>query len=108
MIDWLRKEAQHPEIRVGGRVLPVAIIRHATARRMILRLAPDGSEVRVTLPRWGRTADAVEFAQSRADWLARQAETIPQRTPPASGDTIDYRGRALLVRHDLSLSLIHI
>lgn len=102
MIDWLRKEAQHPEIRVGGRVLPVAIIRHATARRMILRLAPDGSEVRVTLPRWGRTADAVEFAQSRADWLARQAETIPQRTPPASGDTIDFRGRALLVRHDLS------
>lgn len=102
MIDWLLRQDQHPEIRIGGRVLPIAINRHATARRMILRLAPDGSEVRVTLPRWGRTAEAVAFAQSRTEWLARQAEAIPQSAPPACGGTIDFRGNSLLIRHDIT------
>ncbi|WP_170001810.1 M48 family metallopeptidase [Pseudopontixanthobacter vadosimaris] len=102
MIDWLLGRGQHPEIRVAGRVLPIAIIRHATARRMILRLSPDGSEVRVTLPRWGRTAEAVAFAHSRSDWLARQAEALPRSTPPACGGTLQFRGRSLLIRHDVS------
>ena len=62
MIDWLRKrELTEPQVEVAGRMLPVVLRRNAQARRMTMRLAPDGSAVRITLPQWGRTAEALEF-----------------------------------------------
>ena len=56
MIDWLRgasaRHALDPEIDLGGRQVPIVLKRLKTARRLTLRLAPDGSEVRITLPAW--------------------------------------------------------
>jgi len=66
-MSWVRREVIDPSIKLGERDLPIAIRRHARAKRMTLRLAPDGSEVRITLPRWGRTAEAIEFARKRRD-----------------------------------------
>ena len=54
MIDWLRRgRDEEPSVTVGDRVLPLMIRRHPRATRLTMRLAPDGSEVRITLPRWG-------------------------------------------------------
>ena len=97
MIDWLRREQQPPMIVLGDRSVPIAILRHARARRMTLRLAPDGSEVRVTLPQWGRTADAIAFARSRSDWLAEQLARIPSAQPPVPNGTLAYRGEELRI-----------
>ena len=41
---------------LAGRAVPIALKRHPTARRLTMRLAPDGSEVRITLPRWAARA----------------------------------------------------
>lgn len=98
MIDWLRRSATNPSMVLGGRDVPVAIRRHPTARRMTLRLAPDGSEVRCTLPRWGRTADALDFAASRRDWLESQLAKIPAAVPIAADGTVLYRGTELALR----------
>ncbi|HSG35225.1 MAG TPA: SprT family zinc-dependent metalloprotease [Sphingomonadaceae bacterium] len=95
MIDWLRRSATEPSIALAGREMPIAIRRHARAKRMTLRLAPDGSEVRVTLPRWGRTADAMEFASRRRDWLEAQLVRIPRSSPPAPGGIVAFRGEEL-------------
>ncbi len=98
MIDWLRRDPHaQPTVRCGDRDLPVQIVRHPTARRMILRPAADGASVRVTLPRWGRSADAIRFAQERADWLTRQLARIPTRQPPRAGGTVLYRGDVHIV-----------
>lgn len=97
MIDWLRRDPAPPSLELGGAPVPLAIRRHPRATRMTLRLAPDGSEVRVTLPRWGRTADAVDFARSRADWLESQLMKVARPDPPVPGSTICYRGTALLL-----------
>ena len=79
MLDWLRRDPREvPRIEVLGRALPVVMRRTASARRMTMRLAPDGSEVRITLPRWGRSGEALEFALSRADWLASQLAALPK------------------------------
>jgi predicted metal-dependent hydrolase len=100
MIDWLKRSASEPPvIEIGGRILPVAIRRLAHARRMTLRLAPDGSEVRISLPRWGRTAEALAFARSRTGWLAEQLAAIPKAQTPHSGGTMSYRGRPLRIEH---------
>lgn len=97
MIDWLRRRQEPPAIDLGDRRLPLVIRRHPRATRMTLRLAPDGSEVRLTLPQWGRTAEALAFARSRVDWLAGQLAAIPQILPPEPDGTIRYRGQELRV-----------
>jgi predicted metal-dependent hydrolase len=100
MIDWLRDDHQHPAIEVGGRTLPIAIRRHARARRLTMRLAPDGSEVRITLPTWGRTRDALAFARARSEWIARQVDKVPARVAVTDGAQIAYRGSPLRIRWD--------
>lgn len=98
MIDWLRREMGDPVIELGGEEIPIAIRRNKRARRLTLRLAPDGSEVRLTLPKWCATAEAVAFAHARRDWLEEQRARIPQPDPPRPGGTIRYRGEALAIK----------
>lgn len=101
MLDWLRRNPyREPVIDLGGKELPVVIRRLDRARRLTMRLAPDGSEVRITIPRWTRTAEALAFAQSRRDWLARQFAALPAPEPLADGATIRFRGEATVLRHD--------
>ena len=101
MLDWLKRDPRDSAgIELGGRRLPIVVRRLAHARRLTLRLAPDGSEVRVSMPRWGRTAEALAFARSRADWLARQVEALPQAATPMAGSTLPFRGGALAIAHD--------
>jgi len=103
MIDWLRRDMLEPEIMLGHNNVPIVLRRHPTARRLTLRLAPDGSEVRITMPKWARSAEAIAFAYSRQEWLTSQHEKIPQRIPPEPGRTIAYRGDDLQIewRQDL-------
>jgi hypothetical protein len=101
VIDWLRRGAaavaHPPQVELQGRVLPVAIRRNARARRLTLRLAPDGSEVRVTLPKWCATREALAFVHARSGWLAEQLGKVPTSQPPAPGGTLLHRGRELTV-----------
>lgn len=101
MIDWLlKRETQDPTVEVAGRLLPVAIRRNAQARRMTMRLAPDGSEVRITLPTWGRSAEALGFARQRAGWLAAQLAAVPAAVELGHGAVVHYLGEAFTIRHD--------
>lgn len=99
MIDWLRgasaKAAPEPEIELGGQRLPIVLKRLRNARRLTLRLAPDGSEVRITLPAWAEGREAIAFAHARAAWLAEQHARLPARAAPVPGGTVRYRGHAL-------------
>lgn len=97
MIDWLRRTPAELAIRIGERELPLAIRRHPRARRLVMRLAPDGSEIRVTLPRWGRTEDALVFARARLDWIERQLEALPVAQAPHPGGELRYRGAPVTI-----------
>ncbi|WP_225205254.1 M48 family metallopeptidase [Novosphingobium huizhouense] len=106
MIDWLRRPDRQPAsprpiapraITVAGREMPLVIRRLAQARRMTLRLSPDGGEVRVSIPRWGRVGDAEAFARERSDWLAQQLRRVPERASVTEGSHVPYRGEALQV-----------
>ena len=101
MIDWLlKREPAAPQIEVAGRVLPVVLRRNAQARRMTMRLAPDGSAVRITLPQWGRTAEALEFARKRAGWIAGQLAAVPTALDLGDGGEVQFCGESLAIRHD--------
>lgn len=97
MIDWLRPELADPIVEIAGEPVPIAIRRHARATRLTMRLAPDGREVRITMPRWGRTAEAIAFAQSKQGWLEKQLRALPSQTPPLPEGTIFFRGEELAI-----------
>jgi predicted metal-dependent hydrolase len=100
MLDWLKRNPRSaPMIEVGGRPLPIVLRRLSNARRLTMRLAPDGSEVRISMPRWGRQAEALEFARSRSEWLARQLSALPAGEAPKDGETLHYRGHPLVIDH---------
>ncbi len=97
MIEWLRDQKLPPEIEVDGRKLPIELRRHPTAKRLTLRLAPDGSAVKITLPRWCATKEAVAFAHARAEWLAAQLAKVPESRDPVRDRQFDFRGRKLAI-----------
>ncbi len=104
MIDWLRgtptQRAPDPDIDLGGTRVPIVLKRLRHARRLTLRLAPDGSEVRITMPAWAEGREAMAFAHSRKGWLAEQLAKLPTRAAPQPGGEVRYRGAALRLEWD--------
>ncbi|MDT0575141.1 SprT family zinc-dependent metalloprotease [Croceicoccus sp. F390] len=82
-------------ISVGADIVPMRIRHHPTARQITLRLSPDGSEARVSLPRWAALRDGEEFARSRVGWIADQLRRLPKREDLVDGSFIPYRGTLL-------------
>jgi predicted metal-dependent hydrolase len=104
MADWLnrltgRRSDTPPVVSLGGREVPVVIRRLERARRMTLRLAPDGGEVRLSMPRWARNADAIAFVSRQQGWLEAQASALPARDPPGPGGSLPYRGEPHAIVH---------
>jgi predicted metal-dependent hydrolase len=99
-LGWFsRSWREPPTVKLGDRDVPITIRRHPQARRMTLRLARDGS-VRLSIPTWARSADALSFVRSRADWLAGQLATLAAPAPIAPGASFCYRGTPLVVDWD--------
>lgn len=84
-------------MEIAGRDLPIELTRNKRAKRLTLRLAPDGSAVRVTLPQWCRSAEAIAFAHARRNWLTEQLARIPERRDPVSEGKVQFRGADLAI-----------
>ncbi len=102
MIDWLKRPPIDPEIELNGEIVPIVLRRHARAKRLTLRLAPDGQAVQITLPGWANTNEAIAFAHARSDWLADQHARIPKRSVPRPGGEVSYRGEAIALEWNAS------
>jgi len=106
VIDWLKPAAidaeVDPEIELNGTSVPITLRRHPTAKRLTLRLSPDGREVKITLPRWANGNEAIAFAHARQEWLATQHARIPSRAGPEAGGDLIFRGEAIAIHWDES------
>ncbi len=100
LLDFIfgRKDKASPaveQIVVGGRQIPLVMVRHPRARRYLLRLRADGT-ARVTIPRGGSIGAAREFVQRNTCWLEqqlRQMESHPQKNHSwMVGSEILFRG----------------
>ncbi|KLI65026.1 M48 family metallopeptidase [Aurantiacibacter marinus] len=98
MIDWLRDDHRDPSVEVAGQPLPIIIRRHARSKRLTMRMAPDGGELRITMPTWGRTRDALEFANARLGWIEQQLAKVPQQIELGDGTVLPFSGRDLTIR----------
>jgi predicted metal-dependent hydrolase len=59
--------------------LPIIIRRHPSAKRMTLRLSPDGSEIRLTLPKRTLERTGMAFVEQQHDWIATQRKNHSAR-----------------------------
>lgn len=88
-------------VQVGDRAVPILFVRHARARRYVLRLRADGT-ARVSVPRRGSLAEARAFVQSQVAWLGRQLVQQEQRPRPdgrwGEGTAILFRGDQIPLR----------
>ena len=97
-----RSERMPDRIELDGRSVPLAFREHPTAKRLIMRLTPDGG-VLVTMPRRTRRGVVLEFVERHRAWAsARLAE---RDVVPAIGDgaTLMLRGKPLALRHRAEL-----
>ncbi len=82
-----------------GRDIPIRTQRNRQARHMTLRIdAKDGCAV-LTLPTYVAIREGMDFAKSKADWLACRLDELAPHTPFADDATIPYHGQDILIRH---------
>lgn len=75
-----RSRFENPTFPGSFTTIPVRLARNRRARRYILRLGADGS-ARVTVPRGGTVAEAVQFAQRNAAWIEKELLRLATRSP---------------------------
>jgi predicted metal-dependent hydrolase len=82
------------EIKLGDTIVRVRMKRHATARRMLLRLARDGKSFTLTLPKRQSLASARQFLAQSSTWMAN---TLAHRGSKQADDAagIPLRGEML-------------
>jgi len=84
---------------IDGRAVPLRMVRHPMARRLILRLDPKGGGVTVTLPPWAGWAEGADLAVRERDWIGSRVQSFPVRHPFVDGAVVPFRGEELRIRH---------
>ena len=87
------------QLMVGTEELDVMFRRHANARRLVLRLNPEGTAAVVTVPRGVSRHRALEFVHLSAPWLATRLEQRGKNIALQPGNHIPLRGHDHEIRH---------
>ncbi len=89
-----QKPAQWPQsirLEIGGGTLDIAVRVHARARTYRLRLTDAGRAV-LTVPPFGRVADAEDFVRRQQVWLETRLKRIKGPQPFVAGALVPLRG----------------
>ncbi len=85
------------EIELGDRFYPLRVRKLTQARSIAVSADTVKGEVRLTMPRYASTAQALRFAQSKSEWLAeRFADALPP-VPIVNGAEIAFAGDSHII-----------
>jgi len=79
--------------------VPVRVSTHPRARRMALRIDPQGEAVDLVLPPRSSLARALAFFEENRRWLERRLAALPPRTVFADGALVPLLGVPHRIRH---------
>jgi len=82
-----------PDFTYEGIDAPVEFRRHASARRLTLRVSRTRRAVIVTMPLQCELNDAEAFFISNIDWLREHLDRVPHRVPFQEGALMPLRGK---------------
>jgi predicted metal-dependent hydrolase len=83
----------------AGFDLPVALKVNARAKRLVLRVSPCGSEIRLTLPKRVSRKQAQAFLQKQLGWLEQQLQQQPERVTLEPGAFVTLFGQQMYLEH---------
>ncbi len=87
-------------LKIDGRAVPVTVTTNPRARKLIVRVHPTTGEVAVVAPTTRALERAMDFARSETDWIAGRLAAVPAPVALLPGDSVPFRGRPHLVRHE--------
>lgn len=91
------KAPAEPVFQAGDRMVPLSIIRSASARRMSLRVDRRGEAVRLTLPARAPLKPALAWAETKRGWIEAQLGAMPVRQGLEPGAVIPFGDGALRI-----------
>ncbi len=86
-------------LEIEDRSVPLRVKRHGAARRITLRLDPEGEGLHLVLPRNASLAEGLAFAESHRAWISARLAALPPRVPFGPGQTIPLQDRDHLLSH---------
>lgn len=84
---------------IDGILLPLVLRRSPRARRMTLRLSPDGGKAVVVAPPRVAEGHVLRFAAENRGWLRARLADLPPRVPFAPGAEVPLLGVPHPLRH---------
>ena len=90
------------ELVIDGRKVPLKILRSARAGRISLRIDQQDGSVVLILPPHLSSRHGLDFARSKADWLATRLAALPTSLPFENGMELPMLGLSYRLRHDPS------
>lgn len=90
-----REEPVLPRFGEPGR--PLTLVRNARARRMKLSVDPRDGVVRLVLPPRAALGRALDWVETKRDWVESQLAQVVPAARIAPGETIPFRGRMLVI-----------
>ena len=90
----MRHAASSPSLTIdlGDRTAPLTARVNRRARRLIVKVDPVKGHVIVTAPSKRALSEAIDFARTRAPWIARELDACAIARPFAVGEVFPYRG----------------
>ena len=87
-------------IVVGGRDVAVELREHATARRIVMRIAPGGEALRLTVPKRTPARTILDFLKRHEGWAADRLSKVARTQVVGDGSVLPFRGGVLTVRRE--------
>jgi predicted metal-dependent hydrolase len=84
---------------IGEESFDVLFRRNAQARRLVLRLNPEGTAILVTVPKGISRAKALEFTERSRAWIEARVLARGANIPLRAGSHIPFRGTFHEIRH---------
>ncbi|HEX7389695.1 MAG TPA: SprT family zinc-dependent metalloprotease [Acidiphilium sp.] len=88
---------------IGGRTALVRWRRSSRARRVALKIDPQGGEIVITLPPRGSRRAGLALLHGHEDWIAAKLAALPAPTRLADGEIIPVCGTPRTIVHDPAL-----
>ena len=86
-----------PEVDIEGERVPVRIHRNARAKRISMRADAVKREIRITMPHYTPTDVAMDFVDTKREWIATRLNSVADAAPIAPGSEIAVEGESHLI-----------
>lgn len=93
-----RDMARRALLRIDGKKVEVTLQLNRRARRLIVKVHPSTGEVTVVAPTRRAFSEALDFARTESDWIARRLKNVPRPVNFELGERIPLRGEMHIIR----------